>query len=104
MSVLGIPLPTHSILIRNRLGGKELNVAYLDENNETFATNSNDLVNRPISLVFRVEVYNRSEKMVLCSESLENKVHLDTKNLEPGTYFLHIISGKEVLRKQILIK
>jgi hypothetical protein len=82
----------------------ELNVEYLAHGNETFATNKTDEAKRPLSLSFRVEVYNGSEKMVLCSESIENKIQLDTKNLQPGTYFLHIISGKDVLRKQILIK
>ncbi|WP_439489870.1 hypothetical protein [Algoriphagus sp.] len=37
-------------------------------------------------------------------ESIDNKVHLDTKGLQPGTYYLHIYSGKQVFREQILIQ
>jgi hypothetical protein len=41
---------------------------------------------------------------VVTGESLENKVYLDTKGLQPGTYFLHIYSGDQVLREQIIIE
>lgn len=30
--------------------------------------------------------------------------NLNTNNLKPGTYFLHINNGKEVLTKQIFVK
>lgn len=55
-------------------------------------------------VIFKVDIFNRAEKLVGTGESKNNKVHLDTKGLLPGTYFLHIYSGKEVWRKQILIK
>ncbi|MEP1086803.1 T9SS type A sorting domain-containing protein [Algoriphagus sp.] len=60
--------------------------------------------NKPINNVFRVEVFDRTEKLVKTGESKDNKVYLDTKGLQPGAYFLHIYSGKDVLREQILIK
>lgn len=59
---------------------------------------------KPIYNVFRVEIFDRAEKLVGTGESVNNKVHLDTKGLQPGTYYLHIFSGKEVFREQILIQ
>lgn len=59
---------------------------------------------KPIHYIFKVNIYDRAEKLVGSGESKDNKVHLDTKGLQPGTYFLHIYSGKQVLREQILIQ
>ena len=55
-------------------------------------------------VVFKIELYDKQEKLVRTAESKSGKVNLDTNNLQPGTYFLQIRSGKEVFRKQVLIK
>ncbi|MFC4872560.1 T9SS type A sorting domain-containing protein [Negadavirga shengliensis] len=51
-----------------------------------------------------IELYDKQEKLVRTAESKSGKVNLDTNNLQPGTYFLLIQSGKEVVRKQVVIK
>ncbi|WP_439490001.1 T9SS type A sorting domain-containing protein [Algoriphagus sp.] len=56
------------------------------------------------SNAFRVEVFDHAEQMVKSGESKEGKVLLDTRGLRPGSYFLHIYYGKEVIREQILIQ
>lgn len=59
---------------------------------------------KPVKIIFKVDIFDRAEKLVGTGESVNNKVHLDTKGLQPGTYYLHIFSGKEVFREQILIQ
>jgi len=55
-------------------------------------------------VIFNVELYDNQEKLVRRAESRSGKVNLNTNNLQPGTYFLHIHNGKEVLSKQIIVK
>ncbi len=78
----------------------ELNVEYLDEKKDPL----NDTYETEIDGVFKIEIYNKNEKLVKTADSKNGKVNLETKDLQPGTYFLQIHFGKEVLRKQILIK
>ncbi len=59
---------------------------------------------KPSIVIFNVEIFDRTEKLVGTGKSVENKVHLDTKGLQPGTYYLHIYSGDQVLREQIIIE
>lgn len=59
---------------------------------------------KPVNIIFKVDVFDRTEKLVVTGESINNKVRLDTEGLQSGTYYLHIYSGKEVFREQILIK
>lgn len=54
--------------------------------------------------VFRIEIFDKSEQLVKSAESKDGKIHLDTKGLRPGSYFLHIYYDKEILREQILIQ
>ncbi|SDD72237.1 Por secretion system C-terminal sorting domain-containing protein [Algoriphagus faecimaris] len=60
--------------------------------------------NKPAIIIFKVDIFDRTEKLVGTGKSAENKVYLDTKGLQPGTYFLHIYSGDHVLREQIIIE
>jgi hypothetical protein len=76
----------------------ELYVEY-DVDGESQTQNS-----KPSIIIFKVDIFDRTEKLVGTGESVENKVYLDTKGLQPGTYYLHIYSGKEVYREQILIQ
>ncbi|MDX5479938.1 MAG: T9SS type A sorting domain-containing protein, partial [Cyclobacteriaceae bacterium] len=61
-------------------------------------------VNKPRTLVFKVNVFDRTEKLVRTGVSKENKVFVDTRGLQTGTYFLHIYAGDQVVRKQIIVK
>jgi hypothetical protein len=59
---------------------------------------------KPVNTLFKVDIFDRTNKLVGTGESKGNKVYLDTKGFQPGTYYLHIYSGKDVLRQQILIQ
>ncbi|MFC0263297.1 T9SS type A sorting domain-containing protein [Fontibacter flavus] len=61
-------------------------------------------VSKPRTLVFKVNVFDRTEKLVRTGVSKENKVFVDTRGLQTGTYFLHIYAGDQVVRKQIIVK
>lgn len=61
-------------------------------------------VNKPRALVFKVDVFDRTEKLVRTGESKENKVFVDTRGLQTDTYFLHIYAGDQVVRKQIIVE
>lgn len=60
--------------------------------------------NKPNILVFKVDIFDRNEKQVSTGESKGNKVYLNTKGLQSGTYFLHIYAGDQVFRKQIIVE
>lgn len=61
-------------------------------------------INKPSVLAFKVHVFDRSEKLVISGESKDNKIQLDTRDLQPGNYFLHIYAGDHVFREQIIIE
>jgi hypothetical protein len=84
----------------------DLFVEYDSENNQlgkSFGSEA-QAQNKPTIAVFKVDIFDRTEKLVGTGKSMENKVYLDTKGLQPGTYFLHIYSGDQVLREQIIIE
>lgn len=84
----------------------DLFVEYNSENNQlgkSFGSEA-QAQNKPTIAVFKVDIFDRTEKLVRTGKSVENKVYLDTKGLKPGTYFLHIYSGDQVLREQIIIE
>lgn len=86
----------------------ELNVEYLDKKkdslHDSFEIESGLGGDNFTEVVFQIELYDKQEKLVRTAESMSGKVILDTNNLQPGTYFLQIRTGKEVFRKQVLIK
>lgn len=85
----------------------DLFVEYDVEENQlgkSFDGESKTQVTKPINFIFKVDIFDRAEKLVGTGESIDNKVNLDTKALQSGTYYLHIYSGKQVLREQILIQ
>jgi hypothetical protein len=53
---------------------------------------------------FKIELYDKYQKLVKTGNSKLGKVTLETQDLQPGTYFLHIYFGKEVFTNQIIIK
>lgn len=85
----------------------DLFVEYDTESNQlgkSFDAESHNQNSKPSIVTFKVDIFDRTEKLVGTGESMENKVYLDTKRLQPGTYYLHIHSGKDVFRKQIIIE
>lgn len=86
----------------------EINVTYSDQVKDSLNVNSvsEDFLEEinSIEYVFKIELYNQNEKLVNAADSQLGKVYLDARDLVPGTYFLHIYYGKEVLRKQIQLK
>ncbi|WP_086542141.1 T9SS type A sorting domain-containing protein [Algoriphagus antarcticus] len=85
----------------------DLFVEYDTENNQlgkSFDGESQAQNSKPSIVIFKVDIFDRTEKLVGTGKSIENKVYLDTKGLQPGTYFLHIYSGDQVLREQIIIE
>lgn len=66
--------------------------------------NSETQKSKPSIIKFKIALFDRAEKLVRSGESLENKVYLDTKGLQPGTYYLHIYSGNQAFREQIIIE
>jgi hypothetical protein len=85
----------------------ELNVEYkrTDESQMKFTdTESGIRGAEKTEEIFKVEIFDRSEKLVRSSVSKEGKVRFETIGLAPGTYFVHIHLGKEVIREQILIQ
>lgn len=85
----------------------ELFVEYVVEENqigELSEKESKTLTIKPTSIIFKVDIFDRTEKLVGTAESKDNKVYLDTKGLQPGTYYLHIYSDSQVIKEQILIR
>jgi hypothetical protein len=55
---------------------------------------------------FEVKLINDRSKVLGFEKNMteENKITLDTRELPNGTYFLHIIEGKNKIEKQIIIQ
>jgi hypothetical protein len=86
----------------------ELNVEYIlsedlktDENGDT---KSETTISNPQEDEFKIELYDKYQKLVKTGNSKLGKVTLETHDLHPGNYFLHIYFGKEVFTDQIIIK
>jgi hypothetical protein len=85
----------------------DLFVEYDTENNQlgkSFEREAQTQNSKPAIAIFKVDIFDRTEKLLGTGKSVENKVYLDTKGLQPGTYFLHIYSGDQVFREQIIIE
>lgn len=55
---------------------------------------------------FKVKLYNEKGDILAehSNEKNAKKVSIDTKNLKNGIYYLHIIDGKEIIKKQIVVE
>lgn len=84
----------------------QLNVEYQlsadSKTNNDVGVGSEKSTNVPIE--FSVELFDKDQNIVKTSQSVLGKVELITESLQPGTYFLHIHFGKEVIIKQIIVK
>jgi len=52
---------------------------------------------------FEVKLYNEYSQIVRIGKSNQNKVKLDVKELPEGMYYIHIRSGTQVIKKQVII-
>ncbi len=86
----------------------ELNVEYMSTEGSNDNQNENAKSEEVVDILkkedFRIELFDKDQKLVKTGNSESGKVTLDTHDLQPGTYFLHIYSGKEVFSQQIIVK
>lgn len=85
----------------------DLLVEYVSKDNQlgkSLDSESQIQNSKPSLIIFKVDIFDRTEKLLRTGESVENKVYLDTKDLQVGTYFLHIYYGDQVFREQIIIE
>ncbi len=68
--------------------------------------NSNNAIQNIVSAPFEIMLYDDKGKLITQQKNeVGNKdITIDTQNLPNGTYFLHILDGKEVIKKQIIIQ
>ncbi len=73
---------------------QSLNEALKKKNNDEIKTNP-----------FEIKIFNEKGEVVSSSKSEEaKKVSLSTQSLSNGTYYIHIIEGKKVIKKQLIVK
>lgn len=85
----------------------DLFVEYDTENNQLGKALDGEVQtqnSKPAIAIFKVDIFDRTEKLVVTGKSVENKVYLDMKGFQSGTYFLHIYSGDQMFREQIIIE
>jgi hypothetical protein len=63
--------------------------------------NENNSIN---TLLFQVKIYNKFNKVVKSGKSTDGKVFFDIKELPKDIYFIHIDTGKEIIRKQVIVE
>jgi hypothetical protein len=86
----------------------ELNVVYIlsedSKSDQNVDTSKKTTISSPKENDFKIELYDKDQKLVKAGNSKLGKVTLETHDLHSGTYFLHIYFGKEVFTKQIMVK
>ncbi|MFN3759527.1 MAG: T9SS type A sorting domain-containing protein [Algoriphagus aquaeductus] len=86
----------------------ELNVVYIlsedSKDDQNVDTSKKTTISSPKENDFKIELYDKDQKLVKAGNSKLGKVTLETHDLHSGTYFLHIYFGKEVITKQIMVK
>jgi hypothetical protein len=86
----------------------ELNVEYISPEDVNASQNGEKKTETSIKSLsqdgFRVELYDKDQKMVKIDNSKLGKVTIETNGLQPGSYFLYIYFGKEVSTQQIIVK
>lgn len=67
-------------------------------------SNTKNAKSESISGTYEVKLYNSSGRILHGQKSLNGEgIGFNVQHIENGTYFLHIIQGKEVIKKQIII-
>jgi len=85
----------------------EINVEYINFEDVSFSDQLTRTSNsRAVSSEenFKVELYDRNQKLVRSGESRNGKIQLNTLGLNPGFYYLQIFEGKEIQTEQIIIR
>lgn len=79
----------------------ELHVGYATDQKQLA---DEDLREEP-SKLFSAKLYNSNSKVLVEAESSDGStVQLDVRKIPNGTYYLHMIRGKEIQKKQIIIQ
>lgn len=86
----------------------DLNVVYIlsedSKGDQNVDMSKKTKINSPKENEFKIELYDKDQKLVKAGNSKLGKVTLEMHDLHSGTYFLHIYFGKEVITKQIMVK
>jgi hypothetical protein len=86
----------------------ELNVVYIlsedSKGDQNVDTSKKTTISSPKENGFKIELYDKDQKLVKAGNSKLGKVTLETHDLHSGTYFLHIYFENEVFTKQIMVK
>lgn len=85
----------------------ELSVEFIPDAtaSSTLLTQSTETISTTVGLIeFSVKLVNSSSQTVVTGNSQSGKISIDTHNLQPGIYYLHINKNGEITTEQILIK
>lgn len=76
-----------------------------EEINISFGDEQSNKENRVVKN-YEVRIFNEKGKMVKSAKNTSGSsiITISTSDIENGTYFLHIIDGKEIIKKQIIIQ
>ncbi len=59
----------------------------------------------PKSNSFEVKLYNEKGEVLIAAKSEEGKrISFSTQNIANGTYYIHILEGKKIIKKQVIIR
>lgn len=79
----------------------ELNISYGSFDKQSAAAAKSEQSDGP----FRVRLFNNKSQVLTEVNSRKGEaIRIDTKDIPDGTYFLHLIKGKETEKKQVIIR
>lgn len=111
-----VAVTNNSCRIRNAIvsypnpANQEMNIQYpqdkssqVSDNNQSFGSDTS--FDKSVVKSYNVILYNDKRKILRTAKSEKGEaVKLNTADIPNGNYFLHIIEGKEVIKKQIIIQ
>ncbi len=100
---------THNLTITIGGGGQQQIVVYPNPSStdltiEYLSSDSALAVESINGNDFTAKLIDESQNEVRIGSSLKGKIHFDTKDVREGYYYLHILIGKELITRHILIK
>lgn len=81
-------------------GGIQMRTAYPNPTNDFFTVKLKEQDGKEVA---EVTLFNKNMEQVYFIRTEEKEITISTANLLPGTYFLRIILGKEVIQKQVIV-
>lgn len=72
----------------------------------TYAPDVNSMIEMEALVSKEIKLYNEKGKALIVSEIKrgEKEIVFDIRNIPDGTYYLHVTEGKEIVKKQIIVK